>query len=613
MAVGSGLRITGTSTTGWADAVAYCTDYSTRGWGMLQEREGIYYAYGNIIIGDATTPQSSAVSFKDSGRVVQFGYTEYCTDVSTGTWECSMGEDFSGITIEDDTATTNGVTTFEDGVVVGSDSGRSGSTFIGNPHLNVFMDLYGGNNANSVTALYGTVLKDIAGAINSGNDTGHKFYSVAFSGCGQFDPVGAPVLRNCIFAESSDDVASLVWNSNIDIEDCKFIANTVGAATTATYYFDGSDSAASDPGGVWSNETNADDGSTTTDAENTTNSGTESSNYLQIEGTNATDPGGTPTSVRARRHNGSDWDPYFSLSEPSGGWTWTKIAGLEVRCWGNTTPDTMDIAIYEDGNAGSTQLGSDSDLGQLVSKIEIEVTYNPYISAIEHDTWNGTESGTVTTADVTGVTLTDSSGTFTGNAAVNDIVYNETDGSYATVVTVDSNTQITTDGLSGGTDNQFALSDVYSIATPVSYTDLTFSGNTYDVDNTTSPSNVVAISKAGTSNPATYPSGDYVVIQGSVSISITVKDEGGTEIEGAIVGVFTTDDKTELLNDNTNASGQVSATYAGSTPREVKVWIRKASSGDTKYKNFSSVQSISASGLTLNITMVEDTNNNATT
>ena len=225
VAVGSGLRITGTSATGWKDVVDYCTDYANRGWGMFQEREGIYYGYGKTYIGNTT--QAAAVSFTDSGRVIQYGISEYCTNAAAGTWASSVPTNFSGIVVEDHAAHT---TTFSDGTIVGTESGRSGTSFIGNSSMAVSMDLYAGLNAASVTTLYGTSLKDITGAINSGNDVQHKFLSVAMSGCSQFAPVGAPVIRNCIFAETADIDAALLWNENIDIENCSFIANTLGAA-----------------------------------------------------------------------------------------------------------------------------------------------------------------------------------------------------------------------------------------------------------------------------------------------------------------------------------------------------------------------------------------------
>lgn len=226
-------------------------------------------------------------------------------------------------------------------------------------------------------------------------------------------------------------------------------------------------------------------------------------------------------------------------------------------------------------------------------------------AAIEHDTWNGSESGTVTTANAAGTTLIDSAATFTGNVAVNDIVYNETDGSFGTVISVDSNIQITHTTLSGGTENDWDSSDAYSIATPYVYTDLLFSGNTNDVDNTTSPPNVVAISKSGTSNPSSYPSGDFVVIQGSVLIEFTVQDEDKVVIQNAQTSVFLLDSPfTELMNEDTNASGIASETYTSTTPVDIKWRVRKSeTTDDPRYYAQSGTGQISTSGFSLLVTL----------
>ena len=77
---------------------------------------------------------------------------------------------------------------------------------------------------------YGTTIKNVTGLINSGNDGDHKFFGCSFLKCVQFDPVGAPQIKNCIFAETIDVDAALLWNENINIQDCTFIANTTGAA-----------------------------------------------------------------------------------------------------------------------------------------------------------------------------------------------------------------------------------------------------------------------------------------------------------------------------------------------------------------------------------------------
>lgn len=460
IAVGSGLRITGTSTTGWADTVSYCTDLPNRAWGMMQEREGIYYQYGMITIGDDATPQAAAVSFVDSGRVIQAGISEYYNISSA--WVTSADIDYMGLVIEDDAAATNGVTTFTDGVVVGSDAGRSGSTIIGTANHDYSMDLYGGSNADSVTALYGTTLKDTTGVINSGPDSQHLFYSTNFIGCSQFDTAssasGAPVLRNSIFAETSDSAGALLWNNYINIQNSKFIANTTG-------------------------------------------------------------PG------------------------------------------------------------------------------------------IEHDTWNGTASGTATNSGSETTTLYDTAASFLSTVTVNDYVYNETDESFGRVTVIDGDDQITHTALSGGTNDYWTTSDAYSIATAYSYTDLTFSGNTYDVDSTIADDNLLAISKAGTSNPVTYPSSDNVVIQGSVTVSIHVVDTSNNDIQTAQTAVYLSSDDSQILNADTNGSGIASTTYAGSTPSSVYIRVRKSSTGDTKYIPNSTTGTIeSGTGMSVTMVLREDPN-----
>ena len=222
ISVGKGLRVTGTSTTGWKDVVDYCTDYSNRAWGMFTEKDGIYFAQGKMYIGDIT--QVAATSFTDNGRIIQWAKSEYYYNAG---WVTSYPIGACGIEIQDHADYT---TTFQDGTAVGTNAGRSGSQFIGNSILNVSLDLYGGANAGSLTKLYNTTLKDLTGTIVLGNDSDHLFYSGVINKCGQFNPIGAPVLRNCTFAETDNTDAALLWNENINIKDCNFIANTLGAA-----------------------------------------------------------------------------------------------------------------------------------------------------------------------------------------------------------------------------------------------------------------------------------------------------------------------------------------------------------------------------------------------
>jgi len=118
----------------------------------------------------------------------------------------------------------------------------------------------------------------------------------------------------------------------------------------------------------------------------------------------------------------------------------------------------------------------------------------------------------------------------------------------------------------------------------------------------------------GTGTVPTYNNGTSATttITGSVPVKIIVKDAAGVVISGALVGIYTNDDDTELVNQDTDINGEVTYAYTGSTPRIVRVWIRKASLGATKYINYSSNQTIAATtGLSLSVTMIVDPNNNA--
>lgn len=74
------------------------------------------------------------------------------------------------------------------------------------------------------------------------------------------------------------------------------------------------------------------------------------------------------------------------------------------------------------------------------------------------------ESGTVTTGDAAGVTLIDSAATFvTSSVSPGDWVVNLTDGSCCSVLNVVSETELQTDGLGDGADDEFGLGDSYKI------------------------------------------------------------------------------------------------------------------------------------------------------
>ena len=152
-----------------------------------------------------------------------------------------------------------------------------------------------------------------------------------------------------------------------------------------TYHFDTSDAGPTDNDAAWTDDANMFDGSITTFAR-TTSSGTETTNELRGEGTNAPASGGTITNVWTRvyaKHTGSSqtartniftdgegellfsigvslestakWRLWTGLSTPSGGWTWAKVQALEVVVFANTADglDVYRIEIFVEHDQGT--------------------------------------------------------------------------------------------------------------------------------------------------------------------------------------------------------------------------------------------------------------------
>jgi hypothetical protein len=387
IAVGSGLTITGTDVTGWQEVSDYCNDYTNRAWGMFQERDGIFYAYGGLGIGGSAQTENTV--FSDESAVIKFGDYEYW-DSGGSAWVTAIPDDANGLAVGDNATY---YTTFQDGIVVGSDAGRSGSTIIGSTDCTTLLYLTGENHATSGVKLYGTVFRNITstgafGVTIDANVANTEIYSVVFEGCSQVDPNDAEV-RNCSFINTVDVDSALLWNENIDIQDCTFIANTLGAA-------------------------------------------------------------------------------------------------------------------------------------------------------VEHPS---------------------------------------------------------------------------SAGTPYTHTSLLYSGNTNDVYN--SSGSPITITKAGTpiSDPSTYEGVDSfstVTFQASITITITVQDADTDPIINVQTAIYKISDRTQIMNEDTASDGTAIELYTGSAPVDVEIRCRKASSGSIKYKNFSTLATLSGSVFDLLVTLVEDPINNAT-
>jgi len=223
--VGWGLRIYGTSTDGWADVVSADMNTSTNVYGILQERDGIYYAFGRLEIGDDQS--TNGTTFSDTDRVIRWVSQEY---YYSGGWVDIIGDDFFRLDI---VSNSTNATSFTDGIQVGTGDtsrGRNGTTFLGSSSHTTTISLDDGNNSSNTLNLYGTTLRYMGGGISANGDSDHRVYGCVVDQCGIFDPGGTISIRNTTFSNTTDNGysgSSFYWTpTGVDIKNSFFIANT---------------------------------------------------------------------------------------------------------------------------------------------------------------------------------------------------------------------------------------------------------------------------------------------------------------------------------------------------------------------------------------------------
>jgi hypothetical protein len=137
---------------------------------------------------------------------------------------------------------------------------------------------------------------------------------------------------------------------------------------------------------------------------------------------------------------------------------------------------------------------------------------------------------------------------------------------------------------------------------PYTYDGLDFIGNDYDVLNTSIPTGLTINLTA--SNASTFnPDFGAVTFLTASTLTVTVKDSGGTVIENAVVRIEQTDG-TLITQGLTNGSGIYTDSYTG-TNQSVVLRVRKSSTGSTRYFPVKASAEID-DGLAVTVTMTTD-------
>lgn len=154
--------------------------------------------------------------------------------------------------------------------------------------------------------------------------------------------------------------------------------------------------------------------------------------------------------------------------------------------------------------AGKEPLGGQVYVGITASLQNAKIAFDPSATIIPKET------GTCTTGNTTGTVLIDSSATFESNGVEpGATVVNFTDGSAATVITVDSEIQLTHWPLLSGTENDWDIGDSYKV------------WNTAQRE--VSGGNLVAVDAAGDPMSAIFPTAFTQVVR-TASSSATLQE-----------------------------------------------------------------------------------------
>lgn len=132
---------------------------------------------------------------------------------------------------------------------------------------------------------------------------------------------------------------------------------------------------------------------------------------------------------------------------------------------------------------------------------------------------------------------------------------------------------------------------------------LKFSGNTYDIDNTSG--GAVTVNCVNGSNPTTYTGNTTIV--NVVYVTVDVVDKNLNPISNAQVWVYNLTDGTVIMNQATDANGRAQTTVNYTGDKSLEVRVRKSTPPATRYIPVVSYGTLTSTGFTTKITLYEDT------
>lgn len=465
---GTGITVyAGTSGAPGTFADIAADDASTaagKAYGIVRKiQAGVYGVQGDITWGDSAG--SNTFYFKDSSAVV------VAEDHVLGT---GTPTDIQFKVVGNGTAATQH---FELGLAVGTgdtQSGRNGVTFL-NANITSLPVIFDASNINvQEVFLYGCTFTGVkkASTLNpifssdATNGPNHVLSGVTFDRCTQVD-IGRVPARNCNFSGYTPDTnGALWWQTNIDIKNSKFLANTDSTNSPAAIEQDTAGSFTYDNLTFSGNDYDINNSSTGAVVINASN-GANPSTYKDTGGGSTTINNTKTLQVKVNDQDGNavqgiqvyiqkDASETGDYGHPTNPFTSStgNSQGNTSFVVTETPPSDLPAAgwiVVQDVSTAKEQQY------RYASKSGSTFTFNSTVTGTDNGTGNST------TLNETGIG--------SKNIVEGDTVRNTTAGEWATVLTVSANS-VTTTTLSGGASWASASYSVHTLAiTYVSGTD----------------------------------------------------------------------------------------------------------------------------------------------
>ena len=165
--------------------------------------------------------------------------------------------------------------------------------------------------------------------------------------------------------------------------------------------------------------------------------------------------------------------------------------------------------------------------------------------------------------------------------------------------------------VSGGTGHAIEISDATN--SPFTINGFTFSGyagvdggtgNETILNTSGQPITINVSNTTGATSVDTTNSTGTVTIVNNISITIVVLDTNTDPVVGAVVAVYNSNTDAQILNDETDSNGEVTASTSANQP--VYIRVRSSTTGSTRYIPVESISNTGTSGFSLTITLIED-------